>query len=169
MSDDTFRWVIAGGVLMAALSFVVMGIVSILLLSIAKKLKLKVDPILDSARPVAQTVSETVAVFKPRALKISHAAVEISELAVKEAHRYSDLSKDVAERAKAQIARLDGAVDETLEHVQDAGGAAKKAVMRPVREVEGVLVGLRAAILTFSRGNRRTSVSDATQDEEMFI
>jgi hypothetical protein len=45
----------------------------------------------------------------------------------------------------------------------------KRAVMRPVREVNGIAAGISAAVSTLVRGHRKSSVDEATQDEEMFI
>lgn len=169
MTEDTFHWVVAGGVGLAALSFVVLGIVAIVLASVVLKLKAKLDPILDASKPIVNNFKETTDALKPKIVKISEHAVEVSQLVVVEAHRYSDLSKDVAARAKAQVAKIDGAVDHTVEQAQEATVAVKGAVLRPIREVDGVLAGLRTGIFTFARGGRRTTVSSATQDEEMFI
>lgn len=169
MSEETFRWVIAGGVLLAAVGCVVGGIVSVLLLSIAKNLREKIEPVMDAVGPLAIDTRDTMTAVKPRIIKISAQVAEIGQIAVAEAHRYSDVSKDLAERAKAQIARLDGAVDNTVEHVHEAGDAVKSAVLRPMREIDGVFAGLRTAIATYRRGGRRGNVYSATQDEEMFI
>jgi methyl-accepting chemotaxis protein len=168
MSDETFRWVIAGGVLLASLSCIIGGIMSIVLVSIAKKTKDRLDVVLDSLVPIAKDTEETISVLKPRLIKISAQAEQVSQIVANEAQRYSEVSKDLAERAKAQIARLDGAVDATVEQVQEAGGAVKSAVLRPMREIDGVFAGLRTAIATYTRG-RRPAVYSATQDEEMFI
>jgi hypothetical protein len=168
MSDETFRWVIAGAVLLATLSCIMGGIMSMVLVSIARKTKVRVDAVLDSVIPLAKDTEETVRVLKPRVIRLSEQAGEVSQMVVTEAHRYSDVSKDLADRTKAQIARLDGVVDSTVEQVQEAGGAVKSAVLRPMREIDGVYAGLRTAIATYTRG-RRPSVYSATQDEEMFI
>jgi hypothetical protein len=40
--------------------------------------------------------------------------------------------------------------------------------MRPLREVNGIAAGVRAALNALARGNRPT-VDRATSDEEMFI
>ena len=169
MSEETFRWVVAGGVGLAALSFVVLAIVAAVIASLAMKLKAKLDPILDLTKPIVNNVRETAEAVKPKIVKISEHAVEVSKLVVDEAHRYSDLSKDVAARAKAQVARIDVAVDHTVEQAQEATVAVKGAVLRPIREVDGVLAGLRTGITTFARGGRKATVNSATQDEEMFI
>ena len=60
-------------------------------------------------------------------------------------------------------------VDDTVEQVEQVGGAVKTAVLKPVKEVNGLMAGMKAAISTLAAGNRRPSVDHATQDEEMFI
>ncbi len=218
MSDETFRIVVAGGVIIAALSFLVLGVVAALLASVAFKLKARLDPILEKVNPLVGTFKETAADLKPKISSISAHAVEVSKLvsveaqrysgvakdfAVKaadlselvkteahhysqvsrgfvakaedisglvqtEAHRYADISKDVAERTRVHVAQADRALDEAVVQVQSAAGSAKHAVLRPFREIDGVFTGIGAAFATFARG-RKASVSNATQDEEMFI
>ncbi len=170
MSDDAFRWVVAGGVTIAALSFLALGIVAVVLLSVIMKLRKKIEPIIDSATPIVADAKETVAHLKPQIYKISGQAVEVSQLVVTEAHRYTDLSKDFVTRAKVQLARIDTAVDGTVEQVQEATGTVKNAVTRPFREADAVLTGIRAGLSRLTRGGyRRNNVYNATQDDEMFI
>ena len=56
----------------------------------------------------------------------------------------------------------------TVEAVENAGDTMRKAVMRPVREVNGLAAGISAAVSSLVKG-RKSSVDSATQDEEMFI
>jgi hypothetical protein len=49
------------------------------------------------------------------------------------------------------------------------GDAMKHAVLRPVREVNGLAAGISAAVSTLVHHSRKPSVDQATQDEEMFI
>jgi hypothetical protein len=83
--------------------------------------------------------------------------------------RFGDLLADSAERAKARLAQLDRTVDSTVEQVEQVGDAVKTAVLKPVKEVNGLMAGMKAAISTYTAGSRRPSVDHATQDEEMFI
>ena len=85
-----------------------------------------------------------------------------------QAHRFAEVGRDIADRTKAQVARVDAAVDETVENVQHAGENVKAAVLKPVREASAVAAGLKAAFATFAQGKRPT-VDHITQDEEMFI
>ncbi len=175
MSEETFRWVVASGVVLAAVFFAVMGMTSLALLMHLKRLMERLEPILKAANPIAQNTQEMVAIMKPRILRISADAAEVSGLVVTEAKRYAELSKDVGERAKIKIARFDGAVDETVEQVQEAGGAVKNAVLKPFHHIEGVVAGVRTAIHTYANGGSgRTNMYGASQyraaqDEEMFI
>ena len=45
----------------------------------------------------------------------------------------------------------------------------KRAVLRPVREVNGLAAGISAAVSTLVKGTRQSFVDAAVQDEEMFI
>jgi hypothetical protein len=71
------------------------------------------------------------------------------------------------DRAKQRLEQIDHSVDATIEQLEQVGGAMKRAVMRPVREVNGVAAGISAAVSSLVR--RKSSVDSATQDEEMFI
>ena len=66
------------------------------------------------------------------------------------------------------LEQIDHSVESTVEQVEAVGDAVKRAVMRPVREVNGLAAGISAAVSTLV-GPRRSTVDSATQDEEMFI
>ena len=92
----------------------------------------------------------------------------VSAVAKDQAHRFAEVGRDIADRTKVQVARVDAAVDDTVEQVQELGTNLKSAVMKPAAEVSGVLAGIRAGVAAYATG-RRPNVSRVTQDEEMFI
>jgi hypothetical protein len=55
----------------------------------------------------------------------------------------------------------------TIEQVEQVGGAAKRAVTRPVREVNSVATGISAAVSSLVQ--RKSSMDSASQDEGMSI
>jgi hypothetical protein len=59
-------------------------------------------------------------------------------------------------------------VDDSLSRVHEVVAVLHNGVMKPVREVNGIMAGLRTGLQTFMRG-RRPSVAEATHDEELFI
>jgi hypothetical protein len=175
MSDDTFRWVIAGAVGIATLCIFIMAMVSIALYRVFSKVETKIEGLTTRVEPILETVQRLAAVNAPkvteiasRARDIAANAKDISDVATDQAHRFAEVGRDIADRAKVQVARVDAAVDDTVDQVHHAGENVKAAVLRPVREAEGVFAGIKAAVTTYGQA-RRPSVEQITQDEEMFI
>lgn len=175
MTEETFRWVITTGVGIAALCILVMAVVSFAtwrLLSRFKgefdEIKTRVTPIIETTRTVADQNWPKVGEITSRVQEIATNARDISVVARDQAHRWGDVGRDAADRTKAQVARMDSVVDETVEQVHVAGANVKEAVKKPIREASGVVAGIKAAVSTYAAG-RRPSVDHATQDEEMFI
>ncbi len=168
MSDDLFRWVVAGGVILAALSMLVQAIIVIGLGVAVRKTQERVHTIMDKSEPIIDNVKLIVDDLKPKIAAVTTDATDIVKIGKEQVERLSELVKDFSDRAKVQMARIDGAVDETMEQVNTAGGAVRSAILKPVREVNGFFSGLRTAISVYTQGSR-ASVDHATQDEEMFI
>jgi hypothetical protein len=168
MSDDTFRWVIAAGVSLAAISALVTAIAAIAVAAGLKKLQVRVQATIDRAEPILDTARRLMDDSAPKFAAITTDAVNIVRMARDQTERISELLNDLGERAKVQVARIDGSIDHSLEQIHVAGDAMKDAVLRPVREVNGLFSGIKTAVSVYATG-RRASVDHATQDEEMFI
>lgn len=143
--------------------------VSLVLLRAALVMKKKVDSLIDKAEPIMDTMKATSIDLAPKLKIISSDAVEITKTAKEQVERMGEMLTEFSHAAKVQVAKIDGAVESTVGSVQHAGESVKDAVLKPVREVNGVLAGIRTAISVYSGHNRRQSVDHATQDEEMFI
>jgi hypothetical protein len=59
-------------------------------------------------------------------------------------------------------------LDDTLSRTHETVALLHDGIMKPLREVNGIAAGVRAALGAMARGNRPT-VDRATSDEEMFI
>jgi uncharacterized protein YoxC len=225
MSDDVFRMIVAGGVAVAALAFVVQAIVGIATLGAARKMQQKVaaladraEPLIDRAGPVIdkvgpaiekasatiekaglmiekagpvieqarpavakieptiQKVSDLLATAqklvdenRPQIREISGQVVEITRAGRQQVAKVGEILNDAGEKARTRLEQIDATVGHTVESVEQVSHNVKRAVTRPVREVNGLAAGVAAAISTFVKGPRRSSVDSATQDEEMFI
>jgi hypothetical protein len=168
MPEDVFRWVIAGAVLLACAAFIVQAAVVVLLYRVARKTQTRVLPLVDRAEPILTTTQKILEENKPRIAEISVEAVSIAKTARTQVERVSELLTESSERAKARIEQIDRTVDETVEHVEQVGDAVKVAVMKPVKEVNALMAGLKATLAALAAGNRRPH-DHAPQDEEMFI
>lgn len=175
MPDETFRWIVAGGVAIATLSIFVMAVMMVVLFRVVSRLQSRIDSVADRAEPVVESIRYLVNDNAPRIGAFMTAAQEtaantrdISAVAKDQAYRFAEVGRDITDRAKVQVARVDAAVDETVEQVQHLRDDVKSAVKKPISEVSGVLAGIRAGVSAYAQG-RRPDVARATQDEEMFI
>jgi phosphoenolpyruvate synthase/pyruvate phosphate dikinase len=86
--------------------------------------------------------------------------------------RTSDVDALVAEfvdKSRAQVVRVDQMVSDLVEKVETTSDAVQRGVLVPIQEVSAVVKGMRAGLeFLFSR-RRTTSVSEAAQDEQLFI
>lgn len=176
MSEETFRWVVTGGVGIATLCILVMAVVALLLYRVISKVQAKVNDVTERVEPLIETVKRIANDSAPKisavtsnVVVISDRAKDIAGVAVEQAHRWADVSRDVADRTKAQVARVDAVVDDTVEHVHHAGDQVKAAAMRPVKEANAVFAGVKAAVSSLKEGRRRPTIDHIVQDEEMFI
>lgn len=164
MSDDIFRLVVAGGVVFAALCFMIQAVAMLIVIRRVKRMEEVIVPLAEKTGPMIEKMQASLAELTPKLKTLSSDAIEVVKEVREQVARIGELVKDLGERAKTQIARIDGVVDHTVDNFQQAGSA----VLRPVREVNGVLSGIKTAISVMTHG-RRQSVDHATQDEEMFI
>lgn len=197
MPDDVFRIVITVAVALACLAFLVQAGVAIALYRIASSMQkkvfpvvervdavtkdvapliAKVGPVLDRAGPAIDNASavlaraqKILAENQPKIAQISTEAVAIAKSSRRQVERIGELLDDAGSRAKERLEQIDRSVDSTVENIEHAGDAVKRAALRPVREVNGLAAGISAALSTLVHGSRRSSVDSATQDEEMFI
>jgi len=129
----------------------------------------KAAAFVERATDIATTTNLVIEDARPHVAQMSHEAMEITRLGREQVERLGDLLHDAGDKARARLDQIDHSVEATIEQVEHVSGAMKRAVMKPVREVNGLAAGISAAVGTLVRGQRKSSVDSATQDEEMFI
>jgi signal transduction histidine kinase len=82
--------------------------------------------------------------------------------------RVEDVLEDAANRARVQFDRAEMVVDDAMDRAQETIAVVHDGIMKPIREINGVAAGLRAAVHYFMRGGR-PNPDQVTADEEMFI
>jgi hypothetical protein len=123
---------------------------------------------IEKAQALIETAGGILEDSRPRIATVSDEAVRIARTSREQVEHVGDLLHDAGDRARVRLAQIDESVASTVVQVEEAGEAVKRAVMKPVRELNGVAAGISAAVSTLVRG-RKSSVDSATQDEEMFI
>lgn len=81
---------------------------------------------------------------------------------------FSEARTDITNHVQAQIQRIELVLDDSLANIQEIVTVVHSGVIKPIREVTGLVSGVRTAVRAFF-GGRRPSVAQATQDEEIFI
>lgn len=176
MTEDTFRSVIAGGVAISTLCILVVAVMAIMIYRAISAVQARTNKVADRVEPLIDTVRKLTDENGPKITSITSDAAEIvanakdvSVVAKDQAHRFADVGRDFTDRAKVQIARVDAAVDQTVENVQQVSESVKTSVLKPVREAGAVLAGVKAAVSSYAANGRRPPIDHIAQDEEMFI
>src|ERR1035437_3865142 len=125
--------------------------------------------LIQSVNHVAATANQILQEARPRIAGISDETAAIVRSGREQVERVGDLLHDAGDRARTRLEQIDRPVENTVNQIENVSGAVKNAVLRPVREVNGIAAGISAAVSTIVRGQRKSSVDSATQDEEMFI
>ena len=95
-------------------------------------------------------------------------AGEIVDSAKQQMAKIDSLVSDATSRAHNQLEKVELVVDDTVGRVHETVGAVHNGLLAPVRQINGLAAGARAAVGVFFRGGR-PNVSEATQQDEMFI
>ena len=125
--------------------------------------------LVQSANQITLSTNQVIQDLRPRIADVSDETVAIIRSGREQVERMGDLLHDAGDRARARLEQVDQSVEKTVTQIENVSGAVKSAVLRPVREVNGIAAGISAAVSAMVHGQRRSSVDSATQDEEMFI
>jgi hypothetical protein len=126
-----------------------------------QRLMPKMNSLLDTSRTTVEESRKQIA-------DISTRTNEILDIGRRQMVRLDEVLEDASTRARVQFDRVEMVLDDTMGRVQDTVAIMHSGVLKPLKEVQGVASGLRAAFFFLLRG-RRPNPSSATVDEEMFI
>src|SRR5947209_1993629 len=121
----------------------------------------QIEAIIGVSRRTAENVEKHVA-------RIGESSSAILEVTRQQVNKIDEFLNDATTRAKVQIERAEMVLDDTMGRTQETVSIVQRTVLRPIREINGVLSGLRTTLAHLGRGGRPT-VDHATADEEMFI
>jgi hypothetical protein len=99
--------------------------------------------------------------------EITYKTSEILDSTRKQLSRVDEVLEDAAARARVQMDRAEMVLDDTMNRAQETVALVHSGIMKPLREIQGIQAGVRAALDFLMRGRRSGPV--ATADEEMFI
>jgi hypothetical protein len=109
------------------------------IMGLAEDVRLHALPAIIASRDVIQEIT-------PKLKIITENLTAVSTTLRSKTEKVGGLVGDVTDRAQAQAERVDGMVKGTLDHLTSAVQAIEHGVAVPVRQVNGILNGLRAGV-----------------------
>ena len=124
--------------------------------------KQRLDPLTQSALEIVNNSREPLRT-------ISANLAEISTILRDRTANADQVAAELLEKSRLQIIRMDRMVTDLVEKVESTAGAVQKGVLGPIQEVSAVVKGVRSGLEFLFTRRRVTNVSEATQDEQLFI
>jgi len=134
----------------------------------AKELRDKMNVFLPKAEVLLGSAEKSLNESRAEIKDITTKARTMMDAAQTQLTRIDTVVTDATGRAKVQLERVEMIVDDTLSRVHGTVMELNDGVLKPVREVNALALGVRAALSSLLKGGR-PSVAQATADEEMFI
>jgi len=168
MDQNNLLTVLTVFVAVAAVALLIQAISLIGMFLIFRQLRAKLFAVWPQIEQIVEISKRTAQGVEKNAEKIASTSLTILDLSKQQLVKVDSLVDDASTRAKVQMERAEMVLDDTMTRVQSTVSVVQRSVLRPIREVHGVVSGVRAAVSHFGRASRST-VDHATSDEEMFI
>jgi hypothetical protein len=168
MPPETFYYLMAATVALSTFALLVQAFAGYKAYRAIMDLRARIEPLVPQTQAALQSINHMVSQSTRQLGEVSGKTTEVLDLARAQLAHFDQTREEVTARVKSQIERVELVLDDTISRVQDVVGVFHRGVMKPVREVSGVMAGIRAGVSTLRQGGR-PSVADVTHDEEMFI
>ena len=168
MNEMTLLYVMAAFVIIAAIALCIQAGMLAGMYKTVKALQQSINPLLPKVESLVEKTSSTVEQSGRQITEITTRANDILDSTRRQLAIVEEVVGDAAVRAKVQMERVELVLEDTLSRAHETVAVFHDGVMRPLREVNGLAAGIRAALASMARGNRPTP-DHATSDEEMFI
>ena len=168
MAAEQFYLIVAIGVGILALAFLIQAVGLVLTARSAKAIKERVDELTPKVETLLESAQKTLEDSKKQFTEIAGKANTILDTSKTQVERTDEFLKDAMTRARNQLDRVELVLDDSIGRVHETVVLLNKGVLAPLREINGMTAGIRSALRYLFHGNR-PDVSRATTDEEMFI
>jgi hypothetical protein len=119
--------------------------------------------------PLAQSVTALLVDSREPVRSITANLAEISRILRDRTSHVDGVVADLVDKTRLQVIRVDQMVSDLVQKVETTADAVQRNVLAPIYEVSAVVKGVRSGLeFLFSR-RRAPNVSEATQDEQLFI
>jgi hypothetical protein len=152
----------------AAIALLIQAAVMFGIYKASRALQEKVETLTPKIHAVADNSLAAIQESRVKIAEITAKTSQILDSASRQLVIAENLFTDFSGRARSQLDRAEMVLDDAMTRVQQTVGLVHAGILRPIREINGLTAGIRAAIQYFARGGR-PNPDRATADEEMFI
>lgn len=128
----------------------------------------QVNAVINVSKKTADVTLRTIEKAEKNIDKIGATSVAIMDVTRQQVAKIDELLSDASTRARVQLERAEMVLDDSMGRAQETVSIVQRTILRPVREINGLVTGIRTSLAYLGRGSRPT-VDHATADEEMFI
>ncbi len=168
MDNNLLLYVIAAFVAVSAIALCIQAAMLFGMYSATKRLQAKLEPLVPKVDSLVASAKTTVDQSRKQIVDITIKTNEILDSTNRQLKKVEEVVNDATSKAKVQMERVEMVLDDTMSRAHETVATVHTGIIRPLREINGIAVGVRAAIGHLARG-ARPSVAQATSDEEMFI
>ncbi|HEY3738552.1 MAG TPA: hypothetical protein VGL53_01850 [Bryobacteraceae bacterium] len=155
-------------VVIAGLALLVQMAVMIGLYRATRSAEQRIVAMLPQVEQLVHVSHTSIEQVRTQLLDVTGKTSEILTLALTQVTRVDEVMADATRRARIQLERAELVIEDGLSRTQQTIGLVHSGVMRPLREIQGITAGVRAALAFLAKGTR-PAVNQITHDEEMFI
>lgn len=168
MADSTLITVLVVFVALCALSQLGIFLAAVLSYRQLKILQERSIPLIAKAEDTLESAKFVLDDSRKQIGEISRRTNEILDTTQGQLTKLDGFMTDAEDRARVQMERVEFLIGDTVERIQSVVSTTQDGLLRPLKEVNALVSGIRGG-LGFLFRKPRPSVADVKQDEEMFI
>jgi hypothetical protein len=153
------------------ISVIIQSAAILSMLVAARKLHKKTQALMDEFRlralPAIASSSALLEELSPKLKILTANLVDASSQLKSISEDVGGVVSDVTQRTRAQAAHVDGMIEGTLDQISQATHSIQHGISVPVKQLTGVVNGVRAALKVMLDKPPKTSVE--SEDEDLFV
>ncbi len=155
-------------ILVGAVSIVIQTVLLFTMALNSRAMRKQVTSLVSKVEPVTETGRQLLQEVRADVREISARANDLLDLSRQQVARVDEVLGEAAARTRAQMDRIEMVLDDTVSRFQETTTLLQNGILKPLKQLNALTLGIRAALSILTGGNR-TTVAQATHDEEMFI
>lgn len=148
-----FLGIVAAAVVIGFLGMCLAGLKVLQLMrkaeQLAERMEGKITPMAEKAHALVEELAPKVRTITTNAEQISYTVRRKVDEFSATADELNRTVKDANKRTQAQVARVDGIVNEAVMSAQNVSRTVQESVRKPVQQIAGIIAGLKRGIETW--------------------